>query len=86
MAIMIPQKPREISPNSLEDIMFGALEKLPDTYYVFHSFKIVSAGDGVLHESETDFVIFNAQKGPAGFPAGPKLRLQGITAPLPDGR
>ena len=63
MAIMIPQKPREISPNSLEDIMFGALEKLPDTYYVFHSFKIVSAGDGVLHESETDFVIFNAQKG-----------------------
>lgn len=63
MAIMIPQKPRETSPNSLEDIMFGALEKLPDTYYVFHSFKIVSAGDGVLHESETDFVIFNAQKG-----------------------
>lgn len=63
MAIMIPQKPREISPNSLEDIMFGALEKLPDSYYVFHSFKIVSAGDGILHESETDFVIFNAQKG-----------------------
>ena len=48
MAIMIPQKPREISPNSLEDIMFGALEKLPDTYYVFHSFKIVSAGDTLV--------------------------------------
>ncbi len=63
MAIMIPQIPREISPHSLEDIMFHALEKLSDDYYVFHSFKIVNASDGVLHESETDFVIFNAKKG-----------------------
>ena len=60
---MIPQKPRMISQNSLEDIMFEALEKLSDEYYVFHSFKIVSAGKGILQESETDFVIFNAKKG-----------------------
>ena len=63
MAIMYPEKPKEFSPNSKEDLMFEALEKLPDSYYVFHSFKIVNVTDNTLYESETDFVIFNPDKG-----------------------
>ena len=64
MAKMMPQKPKEYHPYSLEDKMFEALENLPDDYYVFHSFSIVTNHkDGILHESETDFVIFNPQKG-----------------------
>lgn len=63
MAHMMPSKPRECSKNSLEDIMFEALSKLPDEYYVFHSFKIITIRDDLLQESETDFVIFNPEKG-----------------------
>ena len=63
MAYMFPEKPKDFSPYSLEDIMFDALAKLPDDYYVFHSFSIVSVIDNVIHESETDFVIFNPYKG-----------------------
>ena len=59
MAIMYPNKPKECSINSKEDLMFEALEKLSDTYYVFHSFKIVNVIDEKMYESETDFVIFN---------------------------
>jgi len=63
MAIMCPDKPKKFTPNSREDLMFEALRKLPDSYYVFHSFSIVTVEDGTLFESETDFVIFNQQKG-----------------------
>ena len=63
MAKMLPDKPREFAPNSREDVMFEALKLLPDEYYVFHSFKIISVKDGELKESETDFVIFNPEKG-----------------------
>ncbi len=63
MAIMIPDRPIDIEKASLEDVMFEALEKLPDEYYVFHSFKILNCDDGFYHESETDFIIFNAKKG-----------------------
>ena len=63
MAIMIPQKPREFTAASQEDIMFSALEKLPDTYYIFHSFKMINASEGELRESESDFIIFNSRKG-----------------------
>lgn len=63
MAHMMPSKPRECSKNSLEDIMFEALSNLPDEYYVFHSFKIVTIREDLLQESETDFVIFNPGKG-----------------------
>lgn len=63
MAIMLPDRPRDFDKNSLEDIMFDALERLPDDYYVFHSFKIVKVVEGELKESETDFVIFNKAKG-----------------------
>ena len=63
MAIMYPDKPKQFAPNSREDLMFEALSKLPNTYYVFHSFAIVTVRDGMIWESETDFVIYNEEKG-----------------------
>ena len=59
MAKMIPATPRTFAPESLENIMFDALERLlPENYYVFHSLKIITVVDSVVKESETDFVIF----------------------------
>ena len=63
MAKMFPEKPGEVSEYSKEDILFKALENLPDDYYVFHSFDIVSFRENCIEESETDFVIFNPKKG-----------------------
>lgn len=63
MAHMMPPKPRECTKNSLEDVMFESLSQLPDDYFVFHSFKIITVRDDLLQESETDFVIFNPAKG-----------------------
>ena len=63
MAIMIPEKPIDIPSGSREDEMFASLSKLPNEYYVFHSFMIVSNTEGIQRESETDFVIFHPQKG-----------------------
>lgn len=63
MAIMIPEVPHKFDPASLEGIMFDSLELLPDDYYVFHSFRISDVKSGVLHESETDFVLYHPKKG-----------------------
>lgn len=63
MAIMIPEKPREIVKASREDVMFDELENLSNDYYVFHSFSMTTVKDNTLYESETDFVIFNPKKG-----------------------
>ena len=63
MAVMIPEKPVEIIAGSREDEMFIALSNLPDEYYVFHSFVLITNTEGILRESETDFVIFHPQKG-----------------------
>lgn len=60
---MIPEKPHQFDSVSLEGLMFDALKLLPDDYYVFHSFRIASVTENILHESETDFVIFNRRKG-----------------------
>lgn len=60
---MIPSRPLEVPEHSREDEMFDALEKLSDEYYVFHSFRIITNDGNVIHESETDFVIFNRHKG-----------------------
>ena len=62
MAIM-SEKPRKFALGSLEGEMFSALEKLPDGYFVFHSFRITEVANDILQESETDFVIFHAGKG-----------------------
>ena len=63
MAIMYPEKPKEFCAASLEGEMFNALAKLPDSYHVFHSFSIVTQADGIIYESETDFVVFHPEKG-----------------------
>ncbi len=63
MAVMIPERPREYAPESLEGEMFSALEKLSDQYYVVHSFKNVHVTDNVMHEGETDFLVFHPEKG-----------------------
>lgn len=63
MAIMIPNRPHAFAPASLEGVMFTALEKLPDEYYVFHSLRLSTVVDNTIHESETDFVVFNKRLG-----------------------
>lgn len=63
MAKMIPDTPRDFVPSSLEGTMFDGLSQLPDEYYVFHSFKVVTVKDGTITESETDFVIFSPNRG-----------------------
>lgn len=63
MAIMLPNNVKMFSIGSLEDVMFESLKKLPDDYYVFHSFKILNKIANTINESETDFVIFNKNKG-----------------------
>lgn len=63
MAIMIPHVPNEFTPESREGEMFSSLQKLPDDYYVFHSFRIINIIDSEWKENEIDFVIFNRNKG-----------------------
>ncbi len=64
MAIMIPETPRDFKPGSREDIMFAALKKLPDSYYVVHSYLITKIKrDNSVLDAEADFVVFNRSKG-----------------------
>ena len=63
MAVMIPPKPYYFDEKSQEDLMFSALEKLPDDYYVFHSYRIYKEINKTLNESEIDFLIYNKHKG-----------------------
>ena len=42
MAHMIPAEPKEFDVRSHEGIVFEALKKLPDSYYVFHSVETVA--------------------------------------------
>lgn len=60
---MIPDIPKEFDLKSREGLMFEELNRLPDEYYVFHSFEIVSLKGNIITESETDFVIFHPKKG-----------------------
>lgn len=63
MAIMIPRVPHDFAPESREGEMFNALSKLPDDYFVFHSFKMIRILNDAWKESEIDFLIFNKRKG-----------------------
>lgn len=63
MAIMIPSSSRECTDESMEKEIFEAFMKLPDDYYVFHSFSTLQIRGDVLKEHETDFVIFNKNLG-----------------------
>lgn len=63
MAKMIPDMPKQFDPKSKEGLMFEELNNLPENYYVFHSFSIVTVKGSVVRESEMDFVIFHPKKG-----------------------
>ncbi len=62
-ATMIPTEPLFIPDGSMEDKMFYALSKLPEDYYVFHSFRSIEVKNNILEEHETDFIIFNQKIG-----------------------
>jgi hypothetical protein len=63
MAHMIPPQPKEFDSKSDEGIVFNALKKLPDDYYVFHSVSATVVENNTIYEREIDFVIANAKKG-----------------------
>ena len=63
MAVMIPEIPNPFQTGSLEDVMFEALRKLPDSCMVFHSFRLTEVKDGILNESEMDFIILDRERG-----------------------
>ena len=59
MAKMIPSEIGYYALKSGENEMFASLSKLPDDYYVFHSYRVVSMIGNDVNENEADFVIFN---------------------------
>ena len=63
MAKMIPSEIGYYALKSGENEMFASLSKLPDDYYVFHSYRVVSMIGNDVNESEADFVIFNPKYG-----------------------
>ena len=62
-AHMIPPVPKDYDRKSQEDIVFNALKKLPEDYYVFHSVVVNDVVDHELIEREIDFVVVNQKKG-----------------------
>lgn len=63
MAHMIPAHPRNFVASSEEGIIFDALEKLPNDYWIVHSFRFLNIDDEKNIEREIDFVVFNKTKG-----------------------
>ena len=62
-AHMIPPVPKDFDEKSNEGVVFKALSKLPDDYYVFHSVVISDVVNYKMVEREIDFVIANQKKG-----------------------
>ena len=60
---MIPPVPKDFDEKSDEGIVFNALSKLPDDYYVFHSVVINEVVNRKMVEREIDFVVFNQKRG-----------------------
>ncbi len=64
MAHMIPAQPKEFDERSHEGDVFNSLKKLPDDYYVFHSYSAVGvSSDNLFYERELDFVVASPRKG-----------------------
>lgn len=63
MAHMIPPVPKEFDEKSDEGMVFNALKKLPDEYYVFHSVSVTTVENNTLYEREIDFVVAHPKKG-----------------------
>ena len=79
---MIPAQPKEFDERSHEGDVFNALKKLPDDYYVFHSFSSVGvSSDNVFYERELDFVVASPKKGilTIEVKAGDNIRFDGRT-------
>ena len=62
-AHMIPPVPKDFDEKSNEGIVFRALQKLPEDYYVFHSVVVNDVINNNLVEREIDFVVVNREKG-----------------------
>ena len=62
-AHMIPPVPKDFDAKSNEGIVFEALKKLPEDYYVFHSVAVNDVVNHNLIEREIDFVVINQKKG-----------------------
>ena len=62
-AHMIPPVPKDFDEKSNEGIVFKALEKLSEDYYVFHSVVVNDVVNHNLIEREIDFVVVNQKKG-----------------------
>ena len=62
-AHMIPPVPKDFDEKSNEGIVFKALQKLPEDYYVFHSVVVNDVINNNLVEREIDFVVVNRKKG-----------------------
>ena len=62
-AHMIPPMPKDIDEKSKEEVVFNALKKLPDDYYVFHSVLVNDVVNHKLVEREIDFVVVNQKRG-----------------------
>lgn len=62
-AHMIPPVPKDFDKKSDEGIVFRALKKLPEDYYVFHSVVVNDVVNNSLVEREIDFVVVNRKKG-----------------------
>ena len=63
MAHMIPPEPKDFDKKSDEGVVFEALKKLSDDYYVFHSVLVNGVVNNELIEREIDFVIVNRKYG-----------------------
>lgn len=63
MAHMIPPEPKDFDEKSEEGVVFEALSKLPDDYYVFHSVVVNDVVNNDLVEREIDFVVVNQKYG-----------------------
>lgn len=59
----MPETPKRFDERSYEGEIFDVLSKLPDEYYVFHSFSILKRVGNAVLESEADFVIYHKDKG-----------------------
>lgn len=62
-AHMIPPVPKDFDEKSNEGIVFKALRKLPEDFYVFHSVVVNDVINNNLVEREIDFVVVNRKKG-----------------------
>lgn len=64
MAHMIPENPKDFTPQSHEGFVFEALKQLPDNYWVFHSVSTIGVRkSNIFYEKEIDFLIADQNRG-----------------------